>query len=182
MKKLLIITVLLFAVASCTPTPEETKIIQEVQGLILNEEDLQEIGMTLIENGCLTEEYQTSEYSPLEHLSTCNYTINSLEETEVVVELRKYTNLHDLNGTYQYSSSHLFSAEGLISEDEFGDQSKFRVNSEHDYGGEFNEPNIYYYNLWITKDLYLIHVTSKGSGEAKSYIERIGQRILNKFE
>ena len=104
-----------------------------------------------------------------------------MKNTSVVLELKRYTNLEDLNGSYQYGSSHLFSAKGLISEDEYGDMSRFRVNSEEDYGGQYNEADIYYYHLWIVQDLFLIHITSSGSEEAGKVIERMGQQILTEF-
>ena len=146
--------------------------------LILNEQDLQDLGMKKNED-CRTEE-QTSYSSNLVQYSFCNYTIKA-HNSEVILELKKFTNLEDLKNTYQYDSSHLYSAEGLISENTYGDLSRFRVNNENDYGGQFNKPGVYYYHLWICRDLYLIHITSKGIEEDKEYIESIGQRILLKF-
>jgi hypothetical protein len=109
--------------------------------------------------------------------SFCNYTINNLSDTEIIIEIKKYTNYNDLNGTYQYFSSHLFSAEGIINDNKYGDQSIFRINNEDDYGAEFNYEGIYYYHLWFTKDLYLIHITSKGDIDVKEYIEEIALKI-----
>lgn len=129
-------------------------------------------------NGCRTEDYETGPSSSLAQYSFCNY---SLGDTEVIIELKRFTNPEDLNGSYQYDSSHLYSAEGLISEDDYGDMSRFRVNNENDYMGHLNPPGVYYYHLWITKDLYLIHVTSKGTVEAEDSIAEIGQAILSKF-
>jgi hypothetical protein len=60
--------------------------------------------------------------------------------------------------------------------------SRFRVNNENDYGGQFNPPGVYFYHLWIAKDLHLIHVTSKGVEQDKTYIEKTGQKILEKLE
>jgi hypothetical protein len=106
-----------------------------------------------------------------------------LNDTGVVIELKKYTNSGDLNGSYQYESLHLRSIEGLISENDYGDQSRFYVNNENDYGAEYNDPNMYYYALYISKNEYLIYVTSKGTSvEAKEYVAKIGRRILSKFE
>lgn len=169
--------------------------VSGTQDLLLDEQDLQElgleghrnnsdladIGITFNETACRTEGYETHERAPLAQYSICSYTIDGLEDTEVIIELKRFTDIHDLNGSYQYDSSHHFSAEGLISDDEYGDQSRFRVNSEQDYGGQRNDPDVYYYHLWITKDLYLIHITSSGSEEARDSIEDIGQRILSKF-
>lgn len=157
--------------------------ISGIQELALNEQDLQQLGMTQVwnETDCQTQEYTTMNMHQAQY-SICNYTINSLNDTWVVIELEKFINREDLNDTYQYESSHLFSVQGLISENDYGDQSRFRVNNVNDYGGQYNEPNVYYYHLWICKNEYLIHITSKGSKEAGEYITKIGQRILSKFK
>jgi hypothetical protein len=152
------------------------------QELVFNEQDLQQLGITINGTECQTEEYETSEYSPLMQYSVCNYNINNLNDSQVIVELKKFTNFESLNGTYQYDSLHLYSVEGLISENDYGDQSRFRVNNVNDYGGNINnEPNVYYYHLWICKDTYLIHITSKGSKETKEYVAKMGRQILSKF-
>ena len=164
------------------PTIKATNTISGTRELVLNEQDLQQIGMTGDGTGCPTEEYTTNEYAPLAQYNFCNYTINSLNGTEVIIELKKFTNFEALNGTYQYDSLHLYSVEGLISENDYGDQSRFRVNNEHDYGGQYNDPNVYYYHLWIGKNEYLIHITSKGAKGAEEYIAKIGRQILSKFE
>lgn len=156
-----------------------------IQQLLLNEQDIQQLGMTRAWNeaDCQKIEEQSSIYSSVVQYNICNYTINNLNDTWVIIELKKFTNLEDLNSTYQYDSSHLYGAKGLISENDYGDQSRLRVNSEDDYGGEFNEPGVYYYHLWITKDLYLIHITSSGRSEnVKEYVIQIGEQILSKFE
>jgi hypothetical protein len=164
------------------PTIKTTHTISGTQELVLNEQDLQQLGMRsddlkqlgMRSNGtdCQTEEYQTNEYSPLAQYSICSYIINSLNDTEVVIQLEKFTNFEDLNGSYQYTSLHLRGFEGLISENDYGDLSRFYVN---------NESTVYYYHLWIVKNEYLIHITSKGTEEAKEYIAEIGYRILSKF-
>ena len=151
------------------PTTNTTHTISGTQYL-LNEQDLQQLGMAGGE--CQTEEDQTNDYSPLAQYSFCNYTINSLNDTQVALELQKFTNFEDLNGTYQYSSLHLRGFQGLISENDYGDLSRFYVN---------NESTVYYYHLWIGKNEYLIHITSKGAGEAGEYIEKTGWQILSKF-
>jgi hypothetical protein len=105
-----------------------------------------------------------------------------LNDTSIIIELQKFADYEALNGTYQYDSLHYYSIQGLISENTFGDQSRFRLNNENDYGGQFNPPGVYFYHLWITKDLYLIHVTSSGtSQEAEGYVANIGRQILSKF-
>ncbi|MBI4021074.1 MAG: hypothetical protein HY369_02435 [Candidatus Aenigmarchaeota archaeon] len=167
--------------SGCISQNTGTVTISGTQDLVLNDQDLQQLGMMSVGTDCRTEEYPTNEYSPLAQYSFCNYTISSLNQTEVVLELKKYTNLEDLHGTYQYDSSHLFGAKGLISENAYGDMSRFRVNSEDDYGAEFTDPNVYYYHLWIVKSEYLIHLTSKGTEEAGEYMVSMGQLILSKF-
>lgn len=171
MKLTAILAILIMLVSGCSLAKDggQPQNIAGTHELVLNEQDLQQLGMV---GACQTEEYQTDEFSPLAQYSFCNYTIDSFSDTEVVVELKKFTNFEDLNGTYQYESLHLRGFEGLISEDDYGDLSRFYVS---------NESTVYYYNLWIGKNEYLIHVTSKGSKDAGENIEKIGQRILSKF-
>lgn len=180
MKLAVILTILMIFTVGCSILQDEksdktisaTQTISGTQALVLNEQDLQQLGMAVYGTDCQTEEYQTNAYSPLAQYSFCTYAINSLNNTQVVLELQKFTNLEDLNGTYQYSSLHLRGFQGLISEDDYGDLSRFYVN---------NESAVYYYHLWICKNEYLIHITSKGSKEAEEYIAKIGRGILRKF-
>lgn len=179
MKLAIILTILLIFISGCST--KTTRTISGTQELILNEQDLQQLGMT--GHGCQTdEEYSNIVDSSLGQYSFCNYSINRLEDTELIIQLQKFANLEALDGAYQYDSSHLYSIEGLISENDYGDKSRFRVNNENDYMGQLNEPGVYFYHLWICKDLYLIHITSSGRSEdAKEYITKIGQQILSKF-
>lgn len=211
MKNTIWLAILLIFIAGCTvqgpPVPPNnitptinttntTPAITGIQELVLNEQDLQELGMADdlneqdlqelgISNGtnCQTdEEYTNIVDSSQGQYNICAYTISSLNDTQIIIELQKFTNYEALNGSYQYSSLHYYSIEGLISENDYGDQSRFRVNDVHDYGGEFNDPNVYYYHLWICKDLYLIHITSKGGNkDAKEYVGKTGRLILSKF-
>ena len=158
---------------------QATDTISGVRDLVLTEEDLRQLGV--VGDGCSIEEYVTDEFWPLSQYGFCNYAASALNGTDIVIELHKFTNEADRNGTYQYTSSHLYGAKGLISENEYGDQSSLRVNSEDDYGAEFNEQGIYYYHLWFTEDLYLVHITSKGSKDADALIAGIGRRIESKF-
>ncbi len=182
MKVPIVVTILLLAIAACAPAPSEpVSTVNGLEDIILTAPELQNIGMTTNGSDCIVETYNTSEYSSLAQYSMCTYNITALN-TEVITQLYKFTNGSDLNGSYQYNSLHYFSVDGLISENTYGDQSRFRVNSVNDYGGEFNNPNITYYHLWTTKDLYLIHITSAGSKDAKSYLEEMATRMLAKFE
>jgi hypothetical protein len=191
MKLTIILAILLVLIGGCSkvqdqpsgPTINTTDTISGTQDLTLNEDDLQELGMR-VGTDCVTEEdYSNIIDSTIGQYSFCNYSINSLNDTEVLLQLQRFADYEALNGSYQYDSSHYYSIEGLISENDFGDQSRFRVNNVNDYGGEFNKPGVYYYHLWICKDLYLIHITSGGtSKEAKEHITQIGRQILSKFE
>lgn len=173
-----ILFIFFLLLAGCIQTPTHT--VAGTKELALTEQDLQQIGMT--GSGCQTDgEYTNIVDSSKGQYSICNYAINDLN-TEVVIELKKFANYEALNGSYQYDSLHLYSVEGLISENDFGDQSRFRVSNENDYGGQYNDPNVYYYHLWICKNEYLIHITSKGPNDVKAHIEKIGRQILSKFE
>lgn len=183
MNRIIIILSLFLFIFGCTIL-EESSISNSYSNinsinLLLNETEIYYLGLEKNETICNTEEYETSEFSPLKQESICFYSTE--DGTEIVIQIKKYTNYNDLNGTYQYTSSHLRSSQGIISENEFGDQSKFSSNHEDDYGAEFNEQGVYYYYLWFTKDLYLIHITSKGSEDAKEYVKNIGNQILVKF-
>lgn len=146
-----------------------------------NEQTLQQLGIEGNNTNCKTEDYSNIIDSSIGQHSLCIYNISGLNNTQVIVELQKFANYESLNGSYQYDSSHLYSIKGLISENTYGDQSRFRVNNVNDYGGQYNDPNVFYYHLWITKDLYLLHITSGGAKEAEDYIPKIGQLILSKF-
>ena len=194
MKLAIMLVILVIFIAGCS-TIKTTHTISGTQELVLNAQDLQQLGMTsggneqdlqqleITSDGsyCRTEEYATNDHAPLAQYSICSYTINSVNDTQVVLELKKFTNFEDLNGTYQYESQHLRSVQGLISQNDFGDQSRFYLNNVNDFGGSLTDPSISYYALYITKDGYLIYITSKGSKEAKEYIAKIGHLILSKF-
>ncbi|MBI2133059.1 hypothetical protein HYU11_00070 [Candidatus Woesearchaeota archaeon] len=170
MKQTIILAILLIFIIGCARQAYQNETPSRTSQLVLNENDLQQLGMA--GTGCNTEEYPTSENSPLAQYTFCNYTINRLKNSEVVLELQKFTNFEDLNGTYQYTSLHLRGSQGLISENDYGDFSRFYVN---------NESTIYYYHLWIGKNKYIIHITSKGSKEDGEYIAKTGRQILLKF-
>ncbi|MFT4343561.1 MAG: hypothetical protein ACMXYE_02330 [Candidatus Woesearchaeota archaeon] len=161
---------------------EITSSINTVQELVLTSQEIDELGLALVEDSCRIEVYETTEHSSLAEFSMCNYTIPRLDNTTLHIILNKYTNTHDLNGSYQYSSLRLSSAAGIISEDEFGDQSRFRKNHEDDYGAEHNDPDVHFYNMWITKDTFLIHITTRGSEEADAYVISIAETLMSKFE
>ncbi|MDO8480907.1 MAG: hypothetical protein Q7S65_03755 [Nanoarchaeota archaeon] len=179
MKRAFLLALALMLLLGCSYVVPTHSPVSGTPNLELTEQDLAQLGMS---GSCRTEAYETGPYSSLAQYSFCNYTISSLPDTKVIVELSQFSNVTDLNGTYQYSSLHLRSAEGLISENEYGDQSRFYVNNENDYGGQYTDPSISYYSLYFTKNEYLVHVTSGGSKEAEAYIADIGRRILAKFE
>jgi len=185
----------------CTTTEEGPTVpidssVVDVSTLLLAPQDIAEIrltpggeaqtlevlGLTSDNQYCKTENYETSESSPLAQLATCSYTIDGMADTSVIIEMKRFTNSNDLTGTYQYESLHLRGAKGLLAENTFGDQSRFSVNSDDDYGAEFNPPGVSFYSLYFTKDSYLVHVTTKGSADAKEDVASIGRRILAKFE
>lgn len=163
MRLLLITFILVLFLTGCV----NDSTISGIEEIMPNESDFSEMGILVNESSCSVE----GEYG------ICFYNISN---AEIVIQLNKYADIQDLNGSYLYSSSHLRSAEGLISENEFGDQSRFSINHEDDYMGHLNQEGVYYYHLWITKDLYLIHITSKGS-DIKEDIEKMGNKILLKF-
>ncbi|MBN2454551.1 hypothetical protein JXB11_03315 [Candidatus Woesearchaeota archaeon] len=199
MKHAIMLAILVVIIAvGCTKVqepPAQTPAISGTTELILNEQDLQQLGMTSNLNeqdleqlgitggtNCWTDEaYSNIVDSSLGQYTVCAYLIPALNDTQVIIQLQKFADYEALNGSYQYDSSHLYGAKGLISENAFGDQSRFRVNNGDDYGAEFNPPGVYYYHLWIAKDLYLIHITSSGTEEAEGQIAEIGKQILSKF-
>lgn len=199
MKQTIILIALIIFAFGCTTVKDIPDVpgssVSGTQELILSEQELNQLGMVgdqlkqLAELGlttdgsdCKTEEYNTTEFSPLMQYSICSYVINSLNDTEVMIEFKKFTNQHDLNGTYQYESLHYRSVDGLLSENAYGDQSRFYLANANDYGGQFNDPNVYIYTLYIKKDVYLIHITSKGRiKEAKESIEKIGDIVMSRF-
>ncbi len=198
LKLTLVSTILLLLISACSPTQEPTintpSKISGIQNLILTEKDLQQIGMvsdhlaqlkelklTPNEGDCFIEQSQDGSSSQAQS-GICSYVIPSLNNTEVIIQLQKFTNEADRNGSYQYNSLHLRSSKGLISENVYGDMSRFYVNNENDYGAEFNEGGISFYSLFIAKNEFIIQVHSKGSEDAKESIEKTGQLILSKFE
>ncbi|MEM5799501.1 MAG: hypothetical protein QXZ43_02450 [Candidatus Aenigmatarchaeota archaeon] len=172
----LVILLVLFSLYIFLPK----NITSETKEVALNDNDLKELKLS-VANECIKEKYQSEQHSSLSEYIYCNYTANNLQDTWIFVEIKKFRDLNDLENSYQYESSHLFGSKGLLSENEFGDKSKFRVNAEDDYGAEFNPPGIYYYHLWIIKGYYMIHITSKGSIDADKTIKDMGQKILLKI-
>jgi len=168
--------------ASSESTTKTNNTIKGTGDLFLNAQNLVQLKMMSNGTDCQTEnDYSNIVDSTLGQYSICYYNIIALNDTQVTIEFNKFANLEELNGSYQYSSLHLYSIQGLISENDYGDQSRFRINNVNDYMGQLNNPNVTYYHLWICKDTYLIHITSSGSKDAKEYIEKIGRQILLKF-
>ncbi|MFH8080784.1 MAG: hypothetical protein QXO84_02800 [Candidatus Aenigmatarchaeota archaeon] len=153
-------------------------ISQKNKNFSFNELQIEELNLSTSDN-CKMEKYETNEYNSLSEYFSCNYTVNELKDTWIFVEIKKFENREDLENTYQYESSHLFGSKGLLSENELGEKSRFRVSSDDDYGAEFNPKGVYFYHLWICKGNYLIHITSKGEKEAGEYVKKIGQKIIS---
>lgn len=180
MKIHVILAILLLFIVGCIQAQEnEISSVSGIQELMFGSEDLITLGLTS-SDVCEMEEHEIGPSAPLAQSSTCFYTVTR-DNTEVVVQLEKFTNPEDLNGAFEYRSSHYRSSEGLLSENDYGDRSRFYVNNENDYGAEFNEPGVYFYSLWIVKDAYLMHVTSKGTEEAREDVSSMGLAILSKF-
>lgn len=159
-----------------------SQISQISQDILPDNNEIRQLGIVSEGIVCNTEEYDANDHSSLQMYSFCNFTIKNCNDTEVIIELSRYSDLKDLNYSYQYNSLHLRSKKGLISEDDYGDQSRFSVNHEQDYGGTFDDPKISYYHLWICKGPYLIHITSKGSIDAKRYIPDLGSMMLEDID
>jgi hypothetical protein len=203
MKRLVLFTAAaILVLTACTTTQpatptNETEMVRGTSDLLLTDEDRSDLGITYNTNTtelrelriptnttttCKTQQTYAKNQT-VEHgaHSICAYTIPALNNTDIVIQLQKFKDKTALNGSYQYDSSHLFSSDGLISRNELGDQSTFRVSTEDDYGGEHNNDTMHYYHLWITKDHYLLHITSSGTVNATTEITRVGERILSKF-
>ncbi len=153
---------LIIFLIGCTNQP-----VTDISHLIPDEQELNSIKLSA--EGCQTESYETHERAPLKQYSICNFTG---QETNITTQIYKYTNFDDLNGSYQYKSLHLRGYQGLIEENSYGQLSRFYVN---------NESTTYYYHFWIVEDPFLVHVTSKGSAQAKGYVEALGLKMLEKI-
>jgi hypothetical protein len=153
MKSILVLFSLLLLLVACTPV--QLQPVLTPQNITLTQEDLSQLALT--NNGTFCQE------------DVCYY---YQDQTEVVLQLGKYDNFSDLNGSYQYNSLHLRGFQGLIEENTYGQLSRFYVN---------DESTTYYYHLWIVQDPFLIHITSKGVEEDKALIEDIGSLMMGKF-
>ncbi|MFT4311251.1 MAG: hypothetical protein ACMXX7_01345 [Candidatus Woesearchaeota archaeon] len=167
---------LILIVSGCSTYKEETI---GVSDLLLSDEYVYNLDL-YPSSPCEVEIYETSNRSSLSEFGSCFFK-GSNESLEVVIQIRKFSNFDDLFGTYQYQSSHLRNIEGLISEDKFGDFSKFYINVEEDYMGHLNEEGVYIYHLWVVKDDFLIHITTKDYFDDKYLVENIANNILSKI-
>ena len=107
MKQTLLFAILLALITGCSTIqdqPLDSK-ISGTQDLVLSDQDLQQIGMARSGSDCLTEVYETSEQSPLAQYNLCNYSISSLNNTHVIIELQKFTS---------YESPFIFSQAGIF--------------------------------------------------------------------
>ena len=159
-----------------------TSKISTAQTLFLTPQDLVQLGLVTNETNCTVDSYETSVDSPLAQNGMCTYYINNLSGSQIIIQLYKFADPTNINYSFQYNSGHLQGAKGIISLNTFGDQSRFSKNSPDDYGAEFNKDNTSYYHLWFTKDLYMVHVTSKGVPTDGDYVQNISRLILSKFE
>ena len=168
--------ILLIFLVGCTAqqTKTEVKKVTTAKDLIPSKE---EMGATT-ELNCTNEVYNTTEFSPLAENTLCMFNINN---SEFYLEIKKFSNQNDLNGSYGYNSAHLFGGKGFLNHTTYGDQSRLHVNAGDDYGAEFDPKGVSYYHLWFTKDLYLVHVTSKGVESDRASIENIGHLVLAKI-
>jgi len=205
MKLTILLAIILIFIAGCAVQNEKLPPIEKIKGtqeLILTQQDTSYLGLTPNLNeeeisffemngtNCRTDNsYGNVVDASTGQYSICVYKTNSVNDSlingsSVVVEITKFADYDALNGSYQYNSLHLFGAKGYFGENTFGDQSRFHVNSDDDYGAQFdtNPPNVRFYHLWFTKGLYMVHITSKGSVDDKEYIANIGRTILEKFE
>jgi hypothetical protein len=193
MKNIMALVVLIAILVGCSAPMQKTISVKEI---MFSDADLQQLGLSKnineedarlfeisSETGCrIDQSYSNIVDSSTGEYGMCAYNIRSLNNTQIIIELQKFSDYLALNGTYQYNSLHLYSSQGLLSENDYGDQSRFRVNNENDYGGQYNTPNIYFYHLWFTKGDYLIHITSKGSKDAKESISNMAHQILSKIK
>lgn len=185
---MMIALAVVFAGCQSTTTPLtppvdtiQTATVASVKDLQLTQSNLASLGLVADVAGCSFESQEMTEYSPRGEYSMCTYYLNNTNVSQFIIELSQFADYGNLNGSFQYNSGHLQGAKGIISLNTYGDQSRFSRNSDDDYGAEFNKDNISYFHLWFTKDLYLVHVTSKGVDADKEYVENIGKQILAKF-
>ncbi len=187
-----ILAILLLAVfiVGCQSTPQTTPTpvskVTSVSNLLLTYSNIESLNLVSNDSGCIIQVQEQTEYSPRGEYAMCTYYVNNFSGTQVIIEFSQFADENNLNGSYQYNSGHLTGSKGIVALNTFGDQSRFSHNSDDDYGAEFNDPNITYYHLWFTKDLYMVHVTSKGATANKEVdevaISNIGKKILSKFE
>lgn len=194
MIKTIVVALVLILIAGCAAKQDyEQTSVTGIGDLLLSEQDLVQAGLTrdvhdevlaqlgLDGTNCKTEEQTVFDASGVDY-GICSYASSSLNNTQVIIELKKFANASEAKNAYYYDSSHLYSAKGIISKDEYGDQSLFRMNSKDDYMGNLDPADLFYYHLWFIKDAYLIHITSKGSKDAGEMVARIASIIEARFK
>src|SRR3989338_4569467 len=109
MKPAVILAGLIIIIAGCVQNS------QPGTQYLLNEQDLAQLGMTddVSESELQAFGLNGTNCRIEEQYSICIYNIPGLNNTQVIVELKKFTNFEDLNGTYHYNSLHMFSSQGL---------------------------------------------------------------------
>jgi hypothetical protein len=175
--KISFLSVFIFSLLFLSSCVSENVFYVNIEDVVLSDIDLVDLSLYVLDD-CVFENFNASSNSPLIASSFCSY-FSFDESSEVIISISKYSNFDDLFGSYQYQSSHLRSVEGLISEDFFGDFSKFYVNVEEDYMGYLNDVDIYYYHLWIVSGDFLIHITSKSYLEEHDLLIGIAERFMN---
>ncbi|HLP79507.1 MAG TPA: hypothetical protein VK158_02650 [Acidobacteriota bacterium] len=148
------------------------KSTQSIQEIMLTTQEITDLQMTPkyktgdVDLPCVVEESDSSRTQ----YALCGYTKG---DSEIIIELAKYNNLNDLNDSYQYASSHLINSDWLIQQDAYGDMSKLQ---------KWNESSTFYYHFYIVKDMYMIHVTSKGVESDQATVVDIGKTMLDKIK
>lgn len=201
MKQYLSVVLILILITGCQTMQESGPAISGIQDLMLNEQDLQELGLTAnpgglpnwteyypqgtdffaLTNGTHCELKESLESSDYTNYRNCAYRSSN---TSFSIIVKRYSSGEDLNFSYGYDSTHYQGAAGIISVNEYGDRSLLRVNDPGDFTYQFVpfDPNIFHYNFYISKDLYLIRVYSEGEDkDAVESVKKIGEKIISKF-
>ncbi len=175
MKFGIIVVFVLLAFSACASEHH----LLSVHDLLLSTEEVALLQLS-VDQECVIEEYQTSETSPLAQSSFCSF-VSQNDSVHLIIDIKKYTNEQDVLGSFQYQSSRHRSPQGILAQNTHGSYSTFVMNVEEDYMGHLNDPEMYYYHLWIAKDLFLIHITSRGTVSDESLLLAVADKLLLRF-